>query len=137
MITWLPSAVSLAERFHCGSGKNLPAYPKKTVKLFELYGKLYNRFEDWVIFLILKFPLFWIVILGLFGITCGVFVLYWPKLKLPDSPDFKLFVEDHVFELYDSKYKDLFWFEKIYTVRFYQLTFWKPILLTFIPLTLF
>lgn len=53
---------------------------------------------------------------GLIGILSGIIVLYWPKLQLPDSPDFKLFVSSHPFELYDSRYKDLFWFEKSYSV---------------------
>lgn len=66
MITWLPASVSLAERFHCGSVKSLNAYSKKTSKFIEMYGKLYNRFEDCVISLILNFPVFWIVILGEF-----------------------------------------------------------------------
>lgn len=56
-------------------------------------------------------------ILGLFGVMCTVIVLYYPKLQLPDSADFKLFVDSHPFEVYDSHHKDLFWFEKIYTVR--------------------
>lgn len=41
--------------------------------------------------------------------------MYWPKLQLPDSPDFKLFVSSHPFEIYDSRYKDVFWFEKSYS----------------------
>lgn len=87
--------------------------------IFHTFFNLLNVFPDFLRFLLynfLKICLKIHLISGLFGITCGVFVLYWPKLKLPDSPDFKLFVEDHIFELYDTKYKDLFWFEKIYTV---------------------
>lgn len=55
------------------------------------------------------------LILGAFGIASGVFVFYWPKLELPDTPTFKLFVNNHPFEIYDTKYKDSFWFEKMYT----------------------
>lgn len=46
----------------------------------------------------------------------GIAVLYWPKLQLPDSPDFKVFSDDHPFEIYDSQFKNMFWFEKTYTV---------------------
>lgn len=46
----------------------------------------------------------------------GVLVLHWPKLRLPDSPDFKLFISNHPFERYDSEYRDMFWFEKMYSV---------------------
>lgn len=46
----------------------------------------------------------------------GVIVLYYPKLGLPDTEDFQLFSKHHPFELYDSKYKTLFNFEKSYIV---------------------
>lgn len=49
----------------------------------------------------------------------GLCVLYWPKLQLPDSPDFKVFSDDHPFEIYDSQFKNMFWFEKTYTVSGY------------------
>lgn len=52
---------------------------------------------------------------GAVGILSGVIVLYWPKFRLPDSPDFQLFDNDHPFEVYDTKFKNMFWFEKIYT----------------------
>lgn len=50
------------------------------------------------------------------GIVSGIAVFYWPKLQLPDSPDFKVFSDDHPFEIYDSQFKNMFWFEKTYTV---------------------
>lgn len=28
-----------------------------------------------------------------------------------------MFTSDHPFEIYDSQYKNMFWFEKIYTVK--------------------
>ena len=37
------------------------------------------------------------------------------------TDDFKLFVDNHPFEVYDSQHKDLFWFEKIYTVNLMKL----------------
>ena len=43
-------------------------------------------------------------------------MLYWPRFRLPDSPDFQLFSSDHPFEIYDTKFKNMFWFEKVYTV---------------------
>lgn len=55
------------------------------------------------------------------GVFSGIVVFYKPKLQLPDSPDFKLFVGSHPFEVYDTKFKNNFWFEKAYTVR--NLTF--------------
>jgi len=53
---------------------------------------------------------------GIIGIMSGVIVFYWPKLRLPDSPEFKLFNSNHPFEIYDNLYRDKFWFEKLYTV---------------------
>lgn len=59
--------------------------------------------------------------LGIVGILSGIIVLYKPKLQLPDSADFKLFVNTHPFELYDAVYKDRFWFEKVYIVSYFSL----------------
>lgn len=55
--------------------------------------------------------------LGTLGVVSGVAVFYWPKLQLPDTPDFKVFTDDHPFEIYDSQFKNMFWFEKTYTVN--------------------
>lgn len=52
---------------------------------------------------------------GAIGILGSTIVLYWPKFRLPDSPDFQLFSSDHPFEIYETKYKNKFWFEKVYT----------------------
>lgn len=50
------------------------------------------------------------------GISSGFIVLYYPKLGLPDSQTFQLLERNHPFELYDNKYKNMFWFEKSFTV---------------------
>uniref|UniRef100_A0A182W1K9 SSD domain-containing protein n=1 Tax=Anopheles minimus TaxID=112268 RepID=A0A182W1K9_9DIPT len=77
--------------------------------------RCFGRVEDAIIDLIITLPWLWITLLGTIGIMSGVLVLHWPKLRLPDSPDFKLFISNHPFERYDSVYKDMFWFEKMYT----------------------
>lgn len=43
-------------------------------------------------------------------------MLYYPKFGLPDNQTFQLFKEDHPFELYDTKYRNMFWFEKSFVV---------------------
>lgn len=65
--------------------------------------------------LVINYALFWVIGLGLFGLASAVFVLYWPKLELPDTPTFRLFTSNHPFEVYEAKFKELFWFEKMYT----------------------
>lgn len=45
----------------------------------------------------------------------GIIVFYWPRLRLPNTPNFQLFSSDHPFEIYDNKFKSIFWFEKVYT----------------------
>lgn len=133
MITWLPAIVSIKEglsmKYKCFRFKSLSS-PILNV------GK---KLEDGIIKIINRFPILWIIllskyfidyilknirvglrsvnsILGIIGILSSIVVLYWPKLQLPDSADFKLFVNNHPFELYDTIYKDRFWFEKVYTV---------------------
>lgn len=53
----------------------------------------------------------------LIGIFSGVIVLYYPKLGLPDSQTFQLLDSNHLFELYDSKYRYMYRFERSFTVR--------------------
>lgn len=53
---------------------------------------------------------------GIVGIGCGVVVLYKPGLQLPENSHFQLFVSNHPFEIYNSKLKNEFWFEKAMSV---------------------
>ncbi|GAB0087327.1 Protein dispatched [Sergentomyia squamirostris] len=117
MVTWLPAAVSIAERLTCFPS---PCGIFKGICLrFQNLSKKCRTFsehaEDFIIMLVLNHSSLWIGLLGFIGVLSGVAVLYWPRLRLPDSPDFKLFVSDHPFEVYDSHFKEMFWFEKIYT----------------------
>uniref|UniRef100_A0A336L3V2 CSON002639 protein n=1 Tax=Culicoides sonorensis TaxID=179676 RepID=A0A336L3V2_CULSO len=106
MITWLPAIVSIKE------GLSLKY---KCLKLSSLSSSLFKcgkKLENGIINLVTFFPIFWMTLLR---ILSSIIVLYWPKLQLPDSADFKLFVNDHPFELYETTYKDRFWFEKVYS----------------------
>ncbi|XP_058062470.1 protein dispatched [Anopheles bellator] len=117
MVTWLPAAVSIAERISCLMLLK-PFTPLTALRCngpFVTFTRISRRVEDTIIGLVINLPLVWIALLGLIGILSGVLVLHWPKLRLPDSPDFKLFISNHPFERYDSEYKDMFWFEKMYT----------------------
>lgn len=115
MVTWLPASVSVAERISCISlVKPVENIVEKLTCPFKAISQLGRKIEDFIISLVISVPLLWIVLLGVTGVLSGVIVLHWPKLRLPDSPDFKLFISSHPFERYDSEYKDLFWFEKTY-----------------------
>lgn len=110
MITWLPAAVSLVERFASMRRSLLCKRPLEL--LFKLVDNIGSRFEKVVVRAVDEFPFVWIGLFGTVGILSCVCVLYWPKLELPDSPDFKLFKDQHPFELYDSVYRHMFWFER-------------------------
>lgn len=118
MITWLPASVSISERIYCFSRSwfiNFGYFTTPIDRTLKFYGQLSGRVENLIVKLVIKYSLIWIMTLGSFGIMSAFFVLYWPKLELPDTPNFRLFVEDHPFEIYEAKYRDLFWFEKMYT----------------------
>lgn len=114
MVTWLPAAVSVRERLKSEKCKN--AKMKKFRSPLKSLGATMKKFENFVVDVVINLPLLFVTTLGIVGVLSGVVVLYWPKLQLPDSPDFKLFVSSHPFEVYDARYKDTFWFEKSYTV---------------------
>uniref|UniRef100_A0A182MN79 SSD domain-containing protein n=1 Tax=Anopheles culicifacies TaxID=139723 RepID=A0A182MN79_9DIPT len=116
MVTWLPAAVSIAERISCLMLiKPFARVTHRCTIPFISIAQISRRVEDVIIDLIITLPWLWITLLGTIGIMSGILVLHWPKLRLPDSPDFKLFISNHPFERYDSEYKDMFWFEKMYT----------------------
>lgn len=120
MITWLPAAVSIAERITCFSHDHIfkKCFRKLNLPLQSL-SQLGHTVEEAIISLVLNYSKLLIIILGTVGVLSGVAVLYYPKLQLPDSPDFKLFVSNHPFEVYDAVYKDYFWFDKGSMVSFY------------------
>ncbi|XP_058813759.1 protein dispatched [Topomyia yanbarensis] len=116
MVTWLPASVSIAERITCFSlVKPMDKFIENLTYPFKTISQLGRKIEDIIISLVISVPLLWIVLLGITGVLSGVMVLHWPKLRLPDSPDFKLFISGHPFERYDNEFKNLFWFEKVYT----------------------
>ncbi|KFB38757.1 AGAP004140-PA-like protein [Anopheles sinensis] len=116
MVTWLPAAVSIAERMSCLMLlKPFARVSHRFSVPFIALAQFSRRLEDAIIGLVIGVPWLWISLLGTVGIFSGVLVLHWPKLRLPDSPDFKLFISNHPFERYDSEYKEMFWFEKMYT----------------------
>lgn len=117
MMTWLPASVSLAERLPCSLVSSKWLYGQRLHKSFKAARELAERTESFLIRLIMCVPWLWIGLFGVVGILSGVIVFYWPGLQLPESPDFKLFVSSHPFEVYETQYKSRFWFEKSFAVR--------------------
>ncbi|KAJ6638287.1 Protein dispatched [Pseudolycoriella hygida] len=128
MITWIPASVSFVERLTCCSQEFCN---KSADKFFSFIQKVTSYIRLSVISSVLRMPYLWIVLFGTLGIASGVVIFYWPKIQLPDSPDFKLFSDDHPFEIYDSQFKNMFWFEKSYTnsdtLRLYIRVVWGVI----------
>lgn len=120
MMTWLPATVSLAERLPCPilCSKLFHNRLHKSYKAMREFGE---RLERVLIRLVMCVPWLWIGLLGGLGVLSAVVVFHWPGLQLPESPDFKLFVSTHPFEVYESQYKSKFWFEKSFAVskKFY------------------
>lgn len=112
MITWLPASVSFIERTTIWSPTCWKLF---TSHLFNAINSIGNAFESLIIAAIENCPHIWILLLGSVGVVSGFIVFYWPRLQLPDSPDFKLFESTHPFEVYDTRYRQQFWFEKVYT----------------------
>uniref|UniRef100_A0A8D8X106 Protein dispatched n=1 Tax=Cacopsylla melanoneura TaxID=428564 RepID=A0A8D8X106_9HEMI len=101
MLLMLPSAIVLSERMRSISVFNIESLLSGYVDTFlSLFTEAVFR---------LKY--FWLIILSVITAMSAVIVLYNPTLKLPDTAEFQLFTSDHLFEQYDFKYKNMFFFE--------------------------
>lgn len=123
MMSWLPASILIAERFQtkfstiftfCSSP--LITYWKCLEQFwrfqFRFFISLWNNKDQLVADIVIKFRLFWLIFLSAVAICSAVMVLYYPKLQLPNTPDFQLFESSHPFEKYDLIYKNHFWFER-------------------------
>lgn len=128
MMTWLPASVSLAERIPCSMFCSA-WFSNRLSKSFKAMREFGERLESVIIRLIMCVPWLWIALFGLLGILSGVVVFYWPGLQLPESPDFKLFVSTHPFEVYETQYKSRFWFEKSFAVSGTRIVLSKRLLI--------
>ncbi|XP_037946849.1 protein dispatched [Teleopsis dalmanni] len=115
MVTWLPASVSIMERM-----SGLSTCSKLQVqKLFLLFNKslskFCNAFEKYITEAVTNYAWVWIILFSLIGICSSVVVIYWPGIQLPESSHFQLLASKHPFEIYNSKLKNEFWFEKSVT----------------------
>lgn len=116
MVTWLPASVTLIERLTCLTPPL--CYERPLQLFFSFVNRIGSAIENLIVWAVVEWPLIWILLFSVFGLLSAVIVFYWPSLQLPDSPDFKLFDADHPFEMYDSHYRNMFWFEKTYRVSY-------------------
>lgn len=119
MVTWLPASVSMIERLACIKPPQF--YERSLQSFFNVINRIGSSIESLVIRAVIDWPVVWIVLFSICGVLSGGIVFVWPTLQLPDSPDFKLFDAKHPFELYDSHYRDMFWFEKAFRVSWNNL----------------
>lgn len=139
-MTWLPAMVIIVEEMNMSMCvKCWQSYVDAINKKIERFG---NSMENTIINMVKKYKYIFLVIfcksfiyirdkvlLMLYilffslvisvgaGILSGVIVLYYPKLGLPDSQTFQLLDSNHLFELYDNKYRYQYNFEKSFTVN--------------------
>lgn len=77
---------------------------------FIILKTIWMNKEKYLLEAVLKFRYLWFISMFLLAILGACIVLVYPKLQLPDSPEFQLFTSSHPFEQYDFQYKRLFWF---------------------------
>lgn len=116
MVTWLPASVVVSERVCWAPLPTL--YPKlRGPHLALVY--MSSALNNFLVSSVVRFKYFWIFFLGVIAIASIAVVFYYPKLRLPDSPDFQLFASTHPFEQYDIVYRDKFNFERVQKVCWY------------------
>uniref|UniRef100_A0A1B6DLC4 SSD domain-containing protein n=1 Tax=Clastoptera arizonana TaxID=38151 RepID=A0A1B6DLC4_9HEMI len=113
MVTWLPASVVVSERVCWAPIPSL--YPRLRGSHLALVY-LSSALNNFLISSVVRFKYFWIFFLGSIAIASIAVVFYYPKLQLPDSPDFQLFASSHPFEQYDIVYRDKFNFEHMQKV---------------------
>ncbi|XP_004627006.1 protein dispatched homolog 1 isoform X2 [Octodon degus] len=131
MVTWLPAAVVLHERyllnsFSCFRKPQQPLYDDKscwTVACQKCHQLLMAISETSRIFfekvlpcIVIKFRYLWL--LWFLALTVGgaYIVCVNPKMKLPslELSEFQVFRASHPFERYDAEYKKQFMFERVH-----------------------
>lgn len=116
MVTWLPASVSISEKIYFCSRSwflNFHLFAKPVDAIVRLHSRISDNILEFVIKLVTDYAVLWIGVGLCFGIVSSIYAGF--ELKLPDTPTFRLFTSTHPFEVYEEKYKELFWFEKMYT----------------------
>ncbi|CAH0562519.1 unnamed protein product [Brassicogethes aeneus] len=129
MMTWFPACVVLWERKYCSK---IPCLESCTVETWREWccslfmnrwnvmnwprcanlTKIWKEKENFLLEVVIKLKTIWLSLLLSIAVISAVIVLYYPRLKLPNSTEFQLFDSSHPFEQYDFHYKDHFWFKR-------------------------
>uniref|UniRef100_W8BU90 Protein dispatched n=3 Tax=Ceratitis capitata TaxID=7213 RepID=W8BU90_CERCA len=113
MMTWLPAVVCIMERVSACATCNSKLPIQKLLLMFnKSITKFCQLFETLITKAVMNYAMLWICVFGTIGLCSAFIVLYAPGLQLPDSSHFQLFSSSHPFEIYNSKMKNEFWFEK-------------------------
>ncbi|KAJ8986210.1 hypothetical protein NQ317_009916 [Molorchus minor] len=75
-------------------------------------NKIWQAKEEFLVNAVIKLKYLWLLLLMSIAIASGLIVFVYPKLQMPNTPDFQLFSSSHLFEKYDFIYKNHFWFKK-------------------------
>lgn len=75
-------------------------------------AKLWASKERLLLDSIINLRYVWLITLSIIAVISTIIVIYYPKLQLPDSSELQLFDSSHLFEQYDFKYKNHFWFKR-------------------------
>ncbi|XP_060515797.1 protein dispatched [Cylas formicarius] len=120
MITWFPASLVIWEKSWLSKSHIYRSCLTKIccfkfqVNLFagwfQKLGNIWNGKKQFFLDAIIKLRYFWIVLLTIVALAGFVVVFIFPKLKVPNSTEFQLFVSEHPFEKYDFIYKTKFWF---------------------------
>ncbi|XP_061387699.1 protein dispatched [Musca vetustissima] len=112
MVTWLPASISIMERFTPITTCSKLQIQKFLIMINKSINSFCTKLELFITTTILNYAPILFTMFGIIGICCGLIVLYKPGLQLPENAHFQLFVSNHPFEIYNSKLKNEFWFEK-------------------------
>ncbi|XP_054735807.1 protein dispatched [Anastrepha obliqua] len=113
MITWLPAVVCIMERLSACTACNSKLPLQKFLLMFnKSITKSSHLLESVITRAVMNYATIWICSFGAIGLFSSVIVLYAPGLQLPETSHFQLFASKHPFEIYNSKMKNEFWFEK-------------------------
>ncbi|CAH1791276.1 unnamed protein product [Owenia fusiformis] len=125
MVTWIPATIVMYDKWcsnYCVCYSPDIYTPKRGICYYicKIPYKAYLQIADWsrIFFekllpcIVVKLRFVWVIFLGLMGIGGLIIIFYKPRFKLPSSHEFQVFSPQHLFEIYDFKLKDEFYFEK-------------------------
>lgn len=138
MMSWFPACVVLWERYHRVKFSFFHGRIRMLTKhiccfhywnfLFtglrmkvNYFCTLWEQKQQAFIDAIINLRYLWFISFSLLACASAVVVFHKPKLQLPNTPEFQLFHSKHLFEQYDLKYKDMFWFKRAQKVSFLKL----------------